>query len=260
MKGAAINPMYSSFRLSGGAILAPVAISIMVSALHVDADPYDHSIITDRPDFTESPTTVPAGGLQIESGATFGKSDVWNLPELLIRWSPFADAEIRLEPPEYLGIGETQGVGDFRVGGKVHVGGFAGWDFGAIGMVSVPTGDDVFTTDSVDPEFILTGGRDLFPRLSLGVQGSIALPEGPDGSRTEVGSATIVLGAPIRPRAGTFFEVLTEFADGEFPIVTLHHGYTLLLSPDRQFDIHAGLAGQNDYFMGVGYSHRFTRQ
>ncbi len=235
----------------------PAVALIVISACPAGAGPYDDAIVTDRPDFTESPTTVPAGGLQIESGATFARGDVWNLPEVLVRWSPFTRAELRLEPPEYQGVGETQGVGDFRAGAKVHLGGFAGWDFGAIGMVSVPTGDDVFTSDTVDPEFILTGGRDLFPGLSLGMQGSIALPEGPDGDRTEVGNATIVLGAPIRPRAGTFFEVLTEVTDGAFPVVTLHHGYTLLISPDRQFDIHVGLAGQRDYFMGAGYSHRF---
>lgn len=219
---------------------------------------WDDAIVTDRPDFTESPTTVPAGGLQIESGATFGKGDVWNLPELLLRYSPVANAELRLEPPQYLGVGEIQGLGDMRAGGKAHLGGVAGWDFGVIAMVSLPVGDDEFTSDAVEPEIIVTGGRDLLPRLSLGVQGSIAFPEAADGDRTEVGSGTIVLGIPIRPRAGTFFEVLTEVADGVFPVVTLHHGYTLLISPGRQFDIHVGLADQNDYFMGAGYSHRFS--
>jgi len=245
------------FRSEVRALLVAIACTAVAGPPAVAGD-FDDAIVTDRPDFTESPTTVPPRGFQIESGATFGKGDVWNLPELLLRFSPIANAELRLEPPQYLGVGETQGLGDMRVGAKVHLGEAVGWDFGVIGMVSLPIGDDEFTSDAVDPEIIVTGGRDLMPRLSLGVQGSVAFPEGGDGDRTEVGSGTIVLGIPIRSRAGTFFEVLTEVADGVFPVVTLHHGYTLLISPDRQFDIHVGLVDQSDYFMGAGYSHRFS--
>ena len=56
------------------------------------------------------------------------------------------------------------------------------------------------------------------------------------------------------------FELAAEIPDeGDSP-VALHHGYTFLLAPDRQLDLHGGFGltdAAADFFVGGGFSISF---
>ncbi|HEY2339267.1 MAG TPA: hypothetical protein VGH75_01905, partial [Steroidobacteraceae bacterium] len=62
------------------------------------------TIATDRPSVTASSTTVPQGGLQIESGLqATDNGGQWTLdvPELLVRYGLLRKSELRLVLPNY---------------------------------------------------------------------------------------------------------------------------------------------------------------
>lgn len=218
-------------------------------------------LITDRPDFTESAVVVPLGSVQVEAGATVefaNDAEVISGPELLLRWSPVEYLEIRFGAPDYLsGSGlRSDGFGDPSVGLKTQFGPLNGWDLGAIATVSIPVGDDAFSTNSVDPELILTAGRDLTPWASLGGQVQ-AVRDG----RANIWAlgGTAVLGLALGDRGGTFVEVASSAPEGGASTTFLHHGYTFLVTRVVQFDVHGGLGltdASPDYFVGAGFSVR----
>jgi hypothetical protein len=81
--------------------VAPLVCVGFIGQLQADSA---DTIATDRPSVTASSTTVPRGGLQIESGlqATEGGGQ-WTLdgPELLIRYGLHRKTELRLTAPNY---------------------------------------------------------------------------------------------------------------------------------------------------------------
>ncbi len=207
---------------------------------------------TDRPDFTESPSAVPAGRLQIELGATAttsGGTSTAAGPEALVRYAPVVGAELRLALPDVTFGDGPAAVGALGVGGKAELGTVAGADVGAIGMLGVP-----LSGGRVVPEVLVTGGADVGPG-SLGAQVSAAWPQG-----GVVLGATLVGARGLTDRLGAFLELAADGRPGDPLALTLHHGYTLAVGDDAQADLHAGVGLAGDApaaFVGVGWSVRW---
>lgn len=218
-------------------------------------------LVTDRPDFTESAVVVPLGGVQVEAGATVefaNDAEVISGPELLVRWAPVERLELRFGAPDYLGgTGVSDGgFGDPSLGLKAQFGPLNGWDLGAIATVSIPVGDDAFSTNAVDPELIFTAGRDLSSWASLG--GQVQAERDGSANVWTVGG-TVVLGLGLSERIGTFVEVASSAPDGGASTTFLHHGYTFLVTPTVQLDVHGGPGltdASPDAFVGAGLSVR----
>lgn len=235
----------------------PLAL-LFACAAPVAAQPLP-DLVTDRPDFTESGVVVPVGHVQIEAGATatfVEDTEVFSGPELLVRWTPVDRIELRFGAPDYAEGDGVSGFADPSVGLKAQFGPLNEWDLGLIATVSLPVGDDALSTDSVDPELILTAGRALSPRSSLGGQVLAAR----DGSLdTWTVGGTLVVGLAFAERLGMFFEVASSAPeDGESETI-LHHGYTFLLTSNVQLDAHAGLGltvAAPDFLVGAGLTVR----
>ena len=221
-------------------------------------------LITDRPDFTESGVVVPRGLLQIEAGATFedggGGDETTSGPELLLRWGFAHNWELRIGVPDWVDQrGGTSGVSDGSLGVKWQLGPTAaGWDLGLIGTVSLPVGDRDLTSDEVDPDLIVTAGRGLGELWSLG--GQVGIGRESSGTDHEtVLSATLVLGRGLGANGGLFLEIFAEDRDEGDTAVLFHHGYTYLVTPTFQWDVHAGV-GLNDeapdFLVGLGLTWR----
>ena len=215
-------------------------------------------LITDRPDFTESGVTVPSGHVQIESGILYDQVvDTGNIvfPELLVRWAPLNRFEFRFGIPNYMAGDFPTGFSDGSLGAKVQFGPLGAWHLGLIAAVSLPIGEEDLTSDSVDPEFILITGRDLSSRVSLGAQGMLTYDGAEDVWQY---GGTLVVGAALSERIGTFAEVMVIDQRANNVATTLHHGYTYLLTPTVQLDIHAGLGffegGGGEGLVGIGLS------
>lgn len=68
---------------------------------------------TDRPNETEMPTTIKPGHLQFEMGLAYEQedgADVYEAPEIVLRYGVFKHAEVRLESDIIYNGGENGGV------------------------------------------------------------------------------------------------------------------------------------------------------
>ena len=234
-------------------LLAALAVVLTSSA---SAQP----LVTDRPDFTESPSAVEPGRFQIEGGATVSvfRDAGENLiefvaPEALVRVGLLPGLEGRVTTPDYVRAifgraGEdvvVDGAGDPTVGLKAEIGRFGGTDVGIIAQASIPLGDDEFGNDRVIPGAILTAGGDITETISAGAQVETVYygdGNGPFGGSLTVGG-TVVVGLAVDEQVGVFAElVLEDVVEGVTnPYALVHTGATLLLSPDAQLDAHAGI-------------------
>ncbi len=76
-----------------------LGLALAAPALAQDFSDLPDSIVTDRPDFTESTSTIPQGHFQVEGGYTFtrqGDEESSSLGELLVRIGTGERVEARL--------------------------------------------------------------------------------------------------------------------------------------------------------------------
>ena len=233
-----------------------IGLLIYSSAAHAQ----DPVMITDRPDFTDSPHTIPLGSVQIEAGFSWERvsdADVTRLPEGLVRWSPILGLELRLGVPDWLEApGGGQGFGDLGLGAKFELGRFGVWDAAVMAAATLPTGTEVVSSGGFEPQAVLTAGRELGLRSSVGVQLSATAPVGEEAVGV---MSTVVLGRALTENVGSFIELAIEKGSGETSASLVHAGITFALTPIMQFDIHAaaGISGSApDALIGFGFSTR----
>ena len=234
-----------------------VTLLIVPSAWAQSEDP----IITDRPDFTESPVSVSPGTIQIELGATafdYDAGSLWNAGETLVRYGLFNKVEMRLQLPSAIGGDDSDsGLSDSGFGVKIELGSFAQRvEMALIASTTLPTGADDFTSDAVDPGLILAAGMMLNDRVSLGSQLSASFDEQGD-ERVLNSGFTIVSGFPLSSSVGGFTELAFDFPDGLDTQVTFHTGLVLAFDSRSQLDIHGGFGltdNTPDSFLGIGFS------
>jgi hypothetical protein len=216
--------------------------------------------VTDRPDFTESPVTVPAAGLQIEAGTTWERAegeDSFVGPELLVRVGVARGWELRFGAPDYVDAAGVNGFGDATVGLKTELGTTGPWQWGAILTASLPTAAEGLGSDGLDPELLLTTGREIGSDWSVGTQASVLRRT--DAGETEVGG-TLVAGRVLGGDVAAFLELAAAGRSGEVTALVLHHGYTLRTGGLTQLDLHVGVGltrSAPDVLLGLGWSGRF---
>lgn len=221
-------------------------------------------IVTDRPDFTESAVTVPTGVLQFEAGATYsslpGDFSELVLGETLLRWGVSGQVEVRVGGPSFVSVsngGTHSGLGDGSLGAKIQLGPiWGGWDLAVIGSASMPLGDDDFSSGKVDPTIILTTGRALDERFSVGGQAVASWPTLGDSREFEWGG-TLVVSSALGAQTGAFVELAATVPEvGSAPIVG-HAGLVYAVSDSFQLDLHAGVGLTDtapEAFLGIGLS------
>lgn len=232
------------------------------------------TIVTDRPDFTESTATVPDGRFQIEAGYTYSTVGDWTNHEIgegLIRYGVIPGLELRLDVPTYV----SQSLDDAEESGFTNVG--AGIKLGlydsglAEGLPSValllgtgiPTGsEDIGQGEGWEPEAILALGWQFTESLSLGANVGYAqrtFPGFPD--RWDEFSASIAAGFPLFGGLNGFaeyFAIRPELDDIDEDYID--GGVTYLLSPTFQLDARVGLGvgdTEDAMFFGVGLAKLF---
>jgi outer membrane putative beta-barrel porin/alpha-amylase len=260
----------SAFALLGLLAAAPLAAQ--------DLSGLPEPLVTDRPDFTESTSTVPPGHFQVEGGATFtrlGDEESQSLGEILLRVGAGERWEARLGigsfsriDPGLPGTDTISGFEDAYAGLKVRLTeddpDLLPPGHPAIALLlatTVPVGDDELTSDEWQPEAKLALSWDLTPRLSLASNLNYAYPaDGPD--RFHQLAASLTAGLSLTDRVGLYLEGFgfsKESADGSSTSY-VNSGLTFLLSNDLQLDVRAG-AGLDDphpnWFAGLGAAVRF---
>lgn len=232
------------------------------------------AIITDRPDFTESTETVPAGMTQVEGGLTFsraGDERGSSFGEVLIRHALGRKAELRVEAPTFARNrgtgGRESGFEDGSIGFKYMLSpggdglGLKRPRVSLIGAANVPIGSRQFRQGGLQPGVKLLLGADLSQRLSLSSNLNYAYLK--DSERFHEFSASLSLGMGLSERLGSYVEVFGFLPSGERDSSRfINGGFTYQLSPDFQLDARLGLGlgndvGGPDTFLGLGLARRF---
>jgi hypothetical protein len=232
--------------------LAPVAVDAQVRS----------PLVTDRPDFTESPLSVDPGRVQLEAGYTFSRASevtLHSFGEVLVRVGTLSRLELRLGLNSF-GLSDAEatesGFEDVVLGAKVELAEGLALLFGA----AFPTGSGAFGERGVRPQATLAMGWSLSPALSLGANlGGASARVGDE--RYGLLSGSLAVGLGLTERAGLYAEVFGFAAPSasEANIAFLNGGVTVLITDDLQLDARVGVSlddpGPN-YFFGAGFGWR----
>ena len=246
-------------------------------------NPYDEPLTTDRPDFTESATTVGRGVFQLEMGYLYGEASETGgdrfrthaYPNSLLRvglfrdWLEFRLGWLVLDERRTGGGQRSSNVGseDMQVGVKLALTEQCGlWpETAAILQMSLPTGDSLYTADRVLFGAAWIYSTELNDHWSIGGQTQFnqAIDE-LDHVYTEFGQSAVTSLA-LTESLSCFVEWFalvphSALASSAEPVHFLDGGFTYLLSNNLQYDVSAGIGLNDDaadYFLGTGLSVRF---
>jgi len=235
---------------------------------------YSQALVTDRPDFTESASTVPKDSWQFEFGYTFDKNNDYRLKthtlgELLVRFTMVEKLEFRVginsyDIQEFEGLpaggpprSTVKGLEDMSVGIKYSI---IRDNAAVIVSTTIPTGAENFGSSKLQPSITLALAKDISETLAIGANLGVAgLHEG-DVKVTELYASTS-LGISLTDKLGMFIEYFGFYYSEDDGNDTHYFdsGFTYLVNPTFQLDIRAGKRlnkGSASYFIGVGAAFR----
>ncbi len=235
-------------------------------------------IVTDRPDVTESSSTVPHKTLQIETAVMYEKTqnaeasiDNWFLGTTLLRFGLWEGFELRAGSFYQLtrgtlkesGADSTEyGVGPLMLGFKVYIVSERGLrpEISILAEMTLRhVGALTYRPTFSYPVAKISASHTLAEDLSLGYNAGFAYNgENADGFFVY----SIVLGYSITARLGFFGEAYGTFDHGNLPNHRVDGGFTYLVRNNLQLDISAGTGFDSNidkHFISTGISWRIPR-
>lgn len=261
----------------GAALLISAAPSVAQSLPVASTAPAIlRDLATDRPDTTESPFTINAGHVQIET-TLFGyaraprdaagqREERFEIGTTNVRLGVADRLEVNLVLRPYGltvpggGARRTEGIGVIDLRAKYNLWGDDGGAtaFAVLPYLSIPTDrSNGLSPPDVEYGVLLPLSIELGGRLGLGLNAGVAVRQPDVGARYRVSvPLTASLAVAWSDRIGGYYEVASEVAGGKNPAVSLNTGFTWLASESLQFDtgIGFGVAGRADRispFFGV---------
>ena len=241
----------------------------------------EEPIATDRPDFTETSTTVGLGRMQIELGWTRFENDDAGVrtrsdsyPETLVRVGMLAEwFEFRIaynysdEATRSAGLSSrARGSEDLYLGVKLALTEQKGVlpEMALTPQMTVPTGGSAFTADEVLPGVNWLYGWDVTEWLSTA--GSTQVNRAIDDVTADAYyefAQSWTFGVSVTERLGAYVEWYTFVPTSADTAETEHYfngGPTYKVTNDWQLDARAGVGlndAADDWFAGVGMGVRF---
>jgi hypothetical protein len=253
------------WRICAAAFVA-FALSSVVSA--------QEPLVTDRPDFTESSSSVGSGVLQLESGVTYtdfrNGTNVTTIGEILARWGVAKKFELRFVLPTYSregGGGNASGFLSSGVGFKYELaqgdgsGFLGGMETALIVSTTIPTGTSDFASSEWQPSAVFAASWELSPNVGIGTNFGVGRPADDENRYTSLW-ASVAVGVGLSD-ASSFFVELYGFnreEDRGPSTATFQTGFVYLFSPDLQADVRVArrLTDRGvDFLVGAGLSWRF---
>jgi Putative MetA-pathway of phenol degradation len=228
-------------------------------------------IEADRPDFTESPGTVPPGSIQAEAGYTYSRAESstnHSIGELLVRVPAGSSAEVRVGfnsySIEHASGGERRGFEDIEVGTKVRL--VEREERSLVPNASIlllstlPTGHRGIGSRVMQPTVKLALGWDLSETWSLQSNTNYSYAS-EDGTRFSQWANSASLGAEVTPRLETFVEWFgrSPASLGAKRADYLNTGMAMKFGGLLRLDARIGTNARTarDYFAGLGVARRW---
>jgi len=220
-------------------------------------------IITDRPDQTESSSTVGNGNLQIETGLLIGfEGEVQNstrqilAPSSLFRYGISKGVELR-----FLNQFETlknanlsiQGISDIEIGTKIQILKQEDKDVEVafLSHLIVPIGTSELTNDNFGTINKVCFSHDLNEKMSIGYNLGYNYFGEDNGDLTY----SIALGIGVNEQVGIYIEPYGEMVNFDETVLNFDAGLTYLANENLQFDFSFG-TGINERmnYISAGFS------
>jgi hypothetical protein len=223
-------------------------------------------IETDRPDQTETPTLVPTGMFQVETGFSYQKeaikSKTLTLPSTLWKYGVNANFELRLITEfvsENINDATSSGFVPVLIGCKIKIakekGIFPQTSF--IGHMSLPNAAaSKYKTEFYAPEFRFVMQHTLSEKLSL----SYNLGSEWDGFSAEPTFIyTLATGYDITEKLGSYIELFGFAHQNDKANHNFDGGITYLINNNFMLDLSSGIGlteNAPEYYVAFGFSFR----
>ena len=232
------------------------------------------SLITDRPDATESPSLVRKNFLQIETGGFF-TNDEENGVEIreltynttLLRYGLLDNFELRVG----LDVRETEiktrgldeevnlnGTSPLLLGGKIGIAKGDGWKpkIALLGHLTLPfSASSDYRTENTGMDFRFAFDHTINDRSGLAYNiGARLDPDDPELKYLY----TIAYGFDLTPTIGVYAELYGDFPENNSANHLWDAGFTYLANDDLQFDLTfgAGINTPQQLLLSAGLSYR----
>jgi hypothetical protein len=231
-------------------------------------------MVTDRPDATESPLTVPKGSLQVETGGFYTsfeendfKTEKYALNTTLLRYGILDNFEFRLgwnfEETRFSLNGQDadnvlSGFAPLLAGMKVEIADEDGWkpQIGVLGHLYLPfTAGSDYRPETTGADFRFSFAHTLTEKSSISY--NVGAAWGNDSPELAY-IYTLSYGYAIADKVGLYAEVYGDFPEDNKANHLWNAGVTYLLKPTIQLDATVGSSfteGQ-DILLSAGVSFR----
>ena len=223
---------------------------------------YGQEIVTDRPDQTESSSTVGKNNFQLETGLTvekYGNTESFSGPSNLIRYGIFENLELRL------GLG-YQYLKEKKLVNDLKYNGFNDLEFGA--KVQIFKKEGVGTEIAFLSHLVLPTAKEQLSDNSVGVINKLAISHeitnnigiGYNLGYDYIGKQnaftySVALGFSVSENVGFYVEPYGTWAEQNQFESNFDIGITYLLNPNFQLDAAYGFGlNSNLRYLGVGFS------
>lgn len=216
-------------------------------------------IITDRPDQTESSSTVGQGSLQIESGYQVNFEDnvkSTQAPTSLFRYGITNRIELRVlnqfETSRQNNI-TTKGIADIEIGTKIQLFQKKGVNtkIAFLSHLILPTGSNGFSSGKVGTTDKISISHNLTEKASIGYNIGYA------NYGTGIGDATytVSLAIAVNKKVGVYVEPYGSYQNFNKYISNFDTGFTYLQNNNLQFDFSFGIGiNQTNNYIAAGIS------
>lgn len=217
----------------------------------------------DRPDATESPITVEAGRVQIESSlydwSRDGRDDTHTWLSIHTKFGLTESVDLGIVIDSYVREENpgTEGFGDIGLTLKWNLWGNDGGDtaLALLPMLKIPTGTSV-SNNEWEGGLAVPFGMDLADGWSLGLMVAAEVVADDDGGHEFEFLHTAVIGHELNESLGIFLEYIGVAAEDRYE-ASLATGMTYLLHDNLMLDISLRV-GLNDEAPDVGMATGFT--
>jgi len=250
----------------------PFCISLFLYVF-LPAQDETNSIITDRPDQTESSSVVPKGILQIETGFIFEKDELYisgynsenisyNIATTLFRYGLLDWMEVRLgsafkfENTNVSGWSKSEsGISGLLIATKLFLMEEKNLlpKLAFVVNYNLAVGKENFIPEKSEPAFLLAASNSITDWLGIGYN---AGAKWINGEQLDI-ILTASMGISVAENTGLFLEFYGDKQQDTDANIFFDTGFTYLVKNDFQLDVSAGFPVNNqspDFFISFGAS------